>query len=232
MGVQTKKFGRFAWIVLETLACAYDECFENKIPSIRAMRCDFACLLYLLGFLLPCVYCRVSYREFTNKGNPDTDIDRMLKLGKARLLVYNLHEMVNEKLYQQAVYENKPVVRTRIAFEDVPLRSIDSFCFWESLLVFLGYVMCDYREEWKSYMCDFLTHLDHMIQVASPNKPFHKSVTSMEKEWTTLESRLRDVWDLMAPVAKSRKWKFAVTWSGYKKICVSGIVAKCGTKKE
>lgn len=221
MGVRTKDFGPYAWRVLEAMANQYDE-----MPSTR-LRYVFGQFLYLLGFLLPCVFCRVSYREFISGLNPNTDISSMLKLNRAKLLIYNLHECVNEKLYQQSLEQPSPKPRVRLDFSEVKFGTTETKCFWEAFLIFMGYVMCDYRESIRHYLIDFITCIQEFLTLTDSYyvTAFNEGLHRVTFQWDKLESRLRDIWFMFQPLTKY--WQFDIDETRFRNICQQGIVTKC-----
>jgi hypothetical protein len=85
MGVRTKVFGPYAWLVFEGVARFYDDYMAHETDPILCaeMTSYLKEFFFLIGFVLPCVYCRISYQGFTDPSDPDnhtTDMYKMLLL--------------------------------------------------------------------------------------------------------------------------------------------------------
>lgn len=223
MGVKTKEFGKFGWVVLESFARAFDEFRPKSKCEYERVKCLLSHIFYLLGFILPCVYCRVSFRDFTDGKNPQTDICKMINKRKARLLIYNIHECVNDKLQMQGN------IRNRISFEDVKFTHIETFKFWESFLILCGYIMCDYRVIEHDKILQFFISISDFLEIVSPDLSavFKMGFNNMTQDWKILKNRLDDVWNLVLPLEMKNDWKFEFSQSRFREICKSGIVAKC-----
>lgn len=151
MGVRTKQFGPHAWIVFETIARIYDESKSDPSSPMSYLVREF---LVLIGFVLPCVYCRVSYRTFLKQLGPEVDSLRL----PVKRIVYDLHCCVNAKLRNQQLEkcvscDEKNRVRrsTRdpsfmAVLKKRFLKDTDPR-FWTSLFMFCGYALCDTCED-------------------------------------------------------------------------------------
>ena len=104
MGVDTKRFGPVAWKLLQGIARHYDDYMMQETDPYRkcTMRELFTSFLSTVGFVLPCVYCRASYRQFTCAHEQQ---DGYLSLpvilndpDGGKIFVYRLHDQVNRKL--------------------------------------------------------------------------------------------------------------------------------------
>jgi hypothetical protein len=110
MGIKTKAFGPMFWVMLEGMAEFFDTCMEKaqeqKVHQEKLSKwiCWFTSLIYCVGFILPCIYCRISYRAFLNPKLGGIQVDQLLKQPHgAKYLIYLIHDKVNEKLYTQAL---------------------------------------------------------------------------------------------------------------------------------
>lgn len=180
MGVKTKIFGKHAWIVLETMCLIYDQMMEklhqkeNELKNnwkykeeIQIIYSLMSTYMRLVGKVLPCVYCRISYRDFTNSDDSQTDIEHMLSLKNgAKKLIYNIHNKVNNKLKQQEIDEKKEpkhIILQRWKKKEPTFKealqarylSPNHYQFWYSLIIFLGLIMCDYEESSSWYIKQF-----------------------------------------------------------------------------
>jgi hypothetical protein len=158
MGVITKKFGPSAWITLESLSTVLDVLISHG--NTRKTQEKTIRLFMLIGFVLPCVHCRISYRSFTNPECPEnmsTDIARMVMLKDGvKKLVYNIHARVNKKLMNQELDSvHSPKEKQQISekwSEYVPTYeqalknryfTVESKEFWNCFTRFLAYVVSD-----------------------------------------------------------------------------------------
>lgn len=90
-GFKTSWFGNKFWIVYHHFA------YHNLDldPQVRK-------LFYTTPqYLLPCIFCRISYKEFLSR--PENNLDAFIKAGKLPEWTWKIHNLVNIKL-------NKPVV--------------------------------------------------------------------------------------------------------------------------
>lgn len=176
-GVKTYVFGRFVWIVLEGLADAFDLMMEEETSEERRQSIidKFKEIICLVGFVLPCIYCRQSFQSFTDPHNvesPNTDVNRLLSIkGGGKRLIYNLHNRVSIKLRDQERNEYKGD-RTRlkainakwkkhmISFDHAlktQFPSVTSFRFWNAFFTSFALMVCDWRETECNYILRFVT---------------------------------------------------------------------------
>ena len=260
MGVKTKVFGKFAWLVFEGIGRFYDEYMnthqQNELLRLEMM--DFAKEFFMLvGFVLPCVYCRISYRSFID---PECDksvvnsvsVDQMLIIKDGgKKLVFKLHNRVTQKLWDQEREEfaNNPEKLEEInakwklysiSYEQALKErypAFDSIRFWNALIVFLGLIMCDYREEDACHIYRFFWSLGklfcrskHPLSAAytdglEKSLPLWK-MKDMDKQ---LSIRLDIVWVIKQHVFAVNDWKFYHTRASFEEQCRDAIVG-CGNK--
>jgi hypothetical protein len=149
MGVKTKAWGPHAWNVIHGLCKAVDNYIltrGQKVLLIRKMRR----LLTNLTMILPCVYCRRSYHQFTNK-ELDTKISsKNTKQGFSEW-AYRIHQKVNWKLFWQQVGVDPSSIWNvwygyQPSITQVTYLLPSSSEWWFSLHTFCCYVMCDYPD--------------------------------------------------------------------------------------
>jgi hypothetical protein len=259
MGVKTKVFGKFAWLVFEGIGRFYDEYMlkETNQQLRQDMRDFMRECFFLIGFILPCIYCRVSYREFTDPAHPanqKTDIYKMLSLKDgAKQLVYHLHNRVNQKLRDQEreQYEedreklkeiNEKWKNYAISYEDAiktRFPAVTSLRFWNALIVFLALVLCDFRPEESCYIYRFFWVIGKMFSRA--HEPEEKVlacayVHGLEQTlpiWNRdmkLSTRLDIVWTIKKYVFAIHNWPFDSTRASFEEKCKSAIVG-CNVAK-
>lgn len=252
MGVKTKVFGKFAWLLFEGVGRFYDEYMQRETdPWRRTEMMDLVReFFFLIGFVLPCVYCRISYREFINT---DVNVHQMLALKDGgKQLVYRLHGRVTKKLWDQereqfAADEHKlhEINRKWQAYcipyaqalqERFP--SADSLRFWNAALVFLALVMCDFREEDACYIYRFFWLLGRIL-ARRPDPLFAAYAEGLEQTlplWRSsdmarkLSVRLDVVWVLKKHVFDVHGWEFSRTRASFEEQCRDAIVG-CGAQK-
>jgi hypothetical protein len=238
MGVSTKRFGKYGWKVLEGLARFFDdfiEDYKSNIVLCSKMTCFFTEVISLIGFILPCVFCRVSFREFIH---PDydtcTNLVQHLKNGTAKKLIYNLHNCVNNKLEKQEIANSYDTLsrfeiqekwrRHNIPFCEVNFITIVELEFWESFLIFLGYVMCDDID--PIYIKRFLESIGNMLSLvpSEHNKSlavmYHHAILSIDLNTT-------GIWELGKYIYHFFGWSQRISLLEFQNICQAGIVTKC-----
>lgn len=252
MGVKTKAFGPPAWIVFEGVASLIDTClaynhFEHK-DKMRKLAIEF---FTLVGFIVPCIYCRISYQMFTDPVTCDAEmsIHRLLMLRNgAQRYVYNLHNCVNNKLKkqeQERVWRSTELqaIEQRWAayipsFEAMvdraTARSIVTEEWWTAAIEFLAYVMCDYRPEECRYIYRFFIVLGEiMALVPGPrltviSKHYIDALKRTCQLWDVnmdVSARFDIVWTIRKYVFNSMSWPIAtVTRKQFESQCTAQIV--------
>jgi hypothetical protein len=244
MGVKTKVFGRFAWLTLEGIGRFYDEYMrqqhtKKEILDMQTMIKEFFCLI---GFVLPCVYCRISYREFTTDFIHIEDYLDMPDGGKK--FVYLLHNRVTKKLEDQELEQFKHDPEKlkevhqkwkeyKITYEEAlqtKFPATTSYRFWNAVIVFFSLIMCDYR---KSDACQIYRFfwVTGRILTTNPNglyleymRGFEKSIDLWKHVDTGLSTRLDIVWVLKKHVFDFQGWTFSRTRDDLERQCKSAIV--------
>jgi hypothetical protein len=253
MGVRTKKFGPTAWVVFEGLARCFDEfmskCTDSK--DSKKMLCLFSQALFSIGFILPCVYCRVSFREFSNP----VDCDESLSISKMLTLknggsqfIYNLHRRVSKKLEDQEMADVKMPDKKKIAKKwkeynisfqtalKTRFKSIETQTFWSNFTEFIGYCFCDYRslENFNLYMFMFLESVCGMISMSSQSservgKNFQKVLSTFNQySFENPDQRFDFVWNLQKSIFPILNFKIVdETVYDLQKKCEEAIVVVC-----
>lgn len=191
MGVKTKKFGPFAWKTLHALA---------KRADAAKSYTEFQELLCLLGMVLPCVYCRLSVRQFlaTDKS---LDVKRIGHTS-CEMFVYLLHNRVNRKLYIQERTKATTEAERRaikqkwdhyaIPFSKARENALDTHqpAFWTACFTFLWYVLCDFPGQ--SRLC-FYQRFFELIGIITGNRDYQDAYASVQSLWSanmTLQQRM------------------------------------------
>lgn len=263
MGVRTKIFGPHAWIVFEGLATMYDDFmikYKDDENKLQLMRCYMTEIMFIIGFVLPCVYCRISYREFTNPDNPDKpDLNiykQLLLVDGAKKLVHALHTRVNNKLENQEL--NKAVSSKHKIKEitakwsehnitykkaiNTRFQKVTSLRFWHAFISFLGYVMCDFREHEHMFIFIFINTFGKMMVLDTGNiglrnisSAYTKSLDCLDilcQNTQDLHSRIDIVWSIQKYVFIIQDWKFSFqTPKDFETSCEQGIVKMCDKKR-
>lgn len=254
MGVKTKVFGKFAWLMFEGVGRFYDEYMQAETDLRRRaemtdMIREFFCLV---GFVLPCVYCRISYREFINT---ELSIAHMLSLKHGgKQLVYRLHARVTRKLWDQDREKhasdpeqlhtlNRQWQAYNISYEQA-LRerfpAVSSLRFWNATMVFLALIMCDYRLEDACHIYRFFWLLGRILG-RRPEPWAAAYAAGLEQTlplWQhpdmsrKLAVRLDVVWVLKNYVFEVSDWKFTRTRASFEAQCREAIVGCSGSTKQ
>jgi len=260
MGVITRVFGPRAWLVLEGVARFFDDYMAHESDELlRAEMTSFMKeFFFLTGFVLPCIYCRISYQEFTDPSDPDnhnTDLYHMLMLKDgAKKLVYNLHNRVSRKLRDQEREKfqddfkkleevNAEWKQKHISFDEAiktRFPSVVSRRFWNAMVVFLALIMCDFRSEESCYIFRFYWVIGKMLDRAHrPPEVKFARVYACALEQTLpiwkydmpLSTRMDIVWTIKKYVFSVRDWPFNHTRHSFEEKCKTAIVGCVPEKK-
>lgn len=243
MGVKTKVFGKYAWLVLEGVAKFYDEYMVSEATKKEKLEMQtlFKEFFFLLAFVLPCVYCRISYREFTST---EIKIEHYLnKPDGGKKFVYDLHCRVTKKLWDQERedHKNDPKALSKINIKwnaynisyETALRekypSTESYRFWNAVIIFLALIMCDYRDEEVNSIYRFFCSIGFILNRKSTelSRAYLSGLSKTLPIWDRLEkdlaTRLDIVWVIKNAVFAVKDWEFP-TRSDFDKKCRSAIV--------
>ncbi len=227
MGVSAKVFGPVAWIFIEALARYCDDFIKShNTPLIRALTLAlFLRVIYTLGFLLPCIYCRFSFRRITNTKNKwGFSLDPWSIVHQedgCKIFVYKLRVAVNHKLENQEIDAGEqPLsvikqkwVQYNLTYEQAltqrfMTRSVsDLFYYWT---LFLGYVVCDYdsveTRRHAEQMVGAVRDLQVLISKTDTTKTFGG--------WTS-HKMARALRKIQAYIGKDRLWADAASRSAF-----------------
>lgn len=94
-GMLTKVWGPPLWVGLHAITFGYPEKIDKTNESHKEKRESYYMFFKLLGDVLPCRYCRESYKEFFK----ELDLKQYLESRKDIVRwLYLIHEKVNDKL--------------------------------------------------------------------------------------------------------------------------------------
>lgn len=247
MGVKTKDFGPVAWIFMESMGRYYDDFIGTDITN-KQIRDLMRQLMFLIGFVLPCVYCRISYRQFTNPKNPEIDIEKLLILQDGgKKFVYQIHQRVSKKLEEQELAKNpenleeikmKWKKHTPSWSEAIQNRfvSINTKKFWKAYVMFLAYIMCDYRPQDHVQIFQFIKVVGQLLALSKDpeviilSKAYQRAwtyVQFMSVKTDTLAQRIDIVWNILKYIFTVKSWKIKSTPLSFQKMCSSSIVTGC-----
>lgn len=101
-GLLTDIWGPHAWKTLHSFTFGY------PMEPTDEQKEKYKKFFELVGDVLPCKYCRKSYKEFINDGNSKLTMECMKNRGTLTKWLYNLHNRVNDKLNSNygLTYEN------------------------------------------------------------------------------------------------------------------------------
>jgi hypothetical protein len=237
MGISAKKFGPVAWKFLESIAVFCDAFIAREQTVLRRtlMRALFARAVFSIGFLLPCVYCRFSFRAFTNPVHPlneSVDIITGVHLPDGcKKLVYNLHVAVNKKLEKQDIETafpeqvcavHKKWTEYNISYEE----ALDSRFgqrsapdVWVYLTTLIAFIICDYDVlETREHTCGLFASISDMFALAVKASPWLvpsdfmeklatlRPVLSRKSSWGTKHSRQTMAWTTHRAVLEAGMW--------------------------
>ena len=252
MGVKTKDWGPYGWVVIESLGRLYDDILlqisETDETARHALQQTLKSIIFLIGFVLPCVYCRISYRKFTNPQNTEIDINEqlMLKNGGKRM-VYQIHRKVSEKLEEQELENNtsrsseikRKWKKLKPSFHSVlktRFWSVTSEKFWQAYVKFLAYIMCDYKPVARVeiflfiYMVGKLLTLSPDPEVTNLSHQYQKAWINIQRSGIgaeTLEERIDTIWSIPVFIFRANNWDFDFTPESFQDMCSSSIVNGC-----
>jgi hypothetical protein len=249
MGVKTKVFGPPAWRFFEFIASVTDRIMDEArqaqdIPRLTEAQRLFRVFLHLTVHVIPCIYCRLSYTEFINDRIQQ---DRYMSLEHgAKRAIYDLHNMVNEKLFWQKIKENEKsqgqwweknpsstqTFTPPLTFDEA-LKTRFRTCSYQDIMDWFGYVALDYEaRRWpfvRLYLqavCDILNQLPKPWSVT---QHIQRELAKRRAIWddpvlvADLELRLRLIYnlDVVDPIERP----LFVPW--YTKI-QAGAAGNCG----
>lgn len=262
MGVKTKVFGPVTWVMLEGLGRFYDEyqaLCETKDNALTNPDCAvdmrdlFREFLFLLGYVVPCVYCRVSYREFTyalQPTNKHCDVNRMLHEREGgKRFVYHLHDRVNAKLRDQEreQFANSPTLlrdvnskwREHMISYQKALKTrfppTHSEKFWRAVIWFCGFALCDWRPDEACYIHRSFALIGQILlrsqdpEVASFANRYLQALSATKPLWQSekefnLKTRLDMIWGVSKSLFRDTDWSMGVTHEDFVSTCRAAIV--------
>jgi len=117
-GMQTRVWGPAGWIFLHSIAQNYA---ENPTPEQKENYLNF---FRLVGDVLPCKYCRDSYKEFISE--PDTFLSEEVMKNRKTFTkwLYLIHNKVNYKLDVTGVPSFKQVTEKYESFRSKCTKSV------------------------------------------------------------------------------------------------------------
>ena len=121
--MQTTKWGPSGWRLLNSIVSNYP---NHPVTSEKNL---FRCFFYCLANVLPCIHCRISYRQFIS----DLPIKCWLK-NKCTLqyYLYLIHNKVNDKLRKQGYLHTDNPRFSKVKKHYDSIRGYDD-CGWDFL---------------------------------------------------------------------------------------------------
>lgn len=153
--MNTKKWGPHAWTFLHCIAYNYKK-------KDRTLYRNF---FILLGEMLPCKYCRISYQYFIK----EKPINKYLNVsdGVFRWL-YEIHNLVNNKLRCQKATTKKDPKYDKICdlYKKLNNNKKDCRCLYSGWY-FIHSLIMNYTPDKEKHYIKFFKYLEDII----PNKP-------------------------------------------------------------
>jgi hypothetical protein len=115
--MQTTKWGKPGWCYLEAIA---DEYPNNPTDFDKKLYRDF---FRHLANILPCIYCRQSYRQYITELPIDPWLKNRLMI---RYYVYLIRNRVNDKLRKQGY-----LTRKNPSFAEIKVIDSNNDCYWD-----------------------------------------------------------------------------------------------------
>ena len=98
-GLSTKSWGPSGWYFLfSCIMGGYPVKYDNKNKDHRVIKSHFKNMLLSLGYTMPCIFCRESFRDFCKQLPIDNFLSGRIELMK---WLYVIRNKVNEKLIKQ-----------------------------------------------------------------------------------------------------------------------------------
>lgn len=94
--MDTRKWGPDGWLLLHKIT------FNYPMKPTQKDKTEHLLFFYTLQHILPCKYCRESFKEFMKQSPIDNNLDSRKKLSK---WLYNIHNLVNNKLIKQGLLD-------------------------------------------------------------------------------------------------------------------------------
>ena len=94
-GMMTKVWGPTGWLFLHCVTFGYPYAINPENPDHKYKKRDYKLFFEKLGDILPCKYCRDSYKEFIKEHPIDKHLNKREDLCK---WLYDIHNKVNKKL--------------------------------------------------------------------------------------------------------------------------------------
>ena len=119
--------------------------------------------------------------------------------------------------------------------------SLSSEFFWNSLFRFLGYVMCDFRQNECVFFRNFLTVISKILLLSNSKdvKTLGLAFTFglnntvvLCKNMKHLDKRIDIVWSLQKYVFRVKNWRIKTTPNEFEKECKNAVVTKCDRKRQ
>lgn len=113
--MNTSKFGPVAWSVLQSLPCT----LESSTFADRTARESLLIVLSSLAVVLPCRYCRLSYRQFMVRVNLQDWLQTPARVSSDQVAqwLFLVHNEVNRKL-NKTVYSRRDDVYDKCVLHD------------------------------------------------------------------------------------------------------------------
>ena len=206
MGVKTKVFGPVYWVFLLGIAILLDEIKGLK----TSVKLEF---IHLLAFMVPCVYCRISYRSFIDPEHKDFSLDvnyyTSLGMDGMKRFVYDLKNRVNLKLKEQELNDN--LLQAGLHFEEEKIQhkwnkqkitfnqalrtvfreaSPNQMKFWSCLVWTFGFMFCDYDLKYHDLYFRFMMFVSEVLFL-------NDSTSTLGLELISFFRERKSLWTLM-----------------------------------
>lgn len=96
--MNTKSWGPGLWRALDAIAFNYPIKINKRSKKHKELQKNYYMFFTSLQYMLPCKYCRISYKKFIKELPIDDFLDSRAKL---TYWLYLIHDKVNQKLINQ-----------------------------------------------------------------------------------------------------------------------------------
>jgi len=140
-GLATKSWGPSGWMFLfSCIMGGYPPVIDNKNPEHLKIKKHFKNMFESLGYTMPCVFCRDSFKVFYKELPIDKFLSNRIELMRWLYLIRN---KVNEKLIQQEIdcYNNEKK-RLKIIYYSSNKSTDDKKMYYDNLKKFKSETFC------------------------------------------------------------------------------------------
>lgn len=215
--------------------------YKNDNDVLVRIKAIAALIVALIMILLPCIYCRNSFREanfgkLKNKLGTNISLS-MLKRDGMKKYIYCMHNFVNRKLRGQEIeaavskselkrvkakWKKKTIDWETAKTERFAKHTIGSREFWTSFFEFSGYILCDWRDEVGSALMSFFGVFGELLHLfASAPKmsvETRKARVLMSRMWNEQLRKMASIYGEEMQKCKTSDHRFEMMYLLFKSV--------------